>query len=113
VATRPSNLERNMRTLALADIQPDDRVLEIGFGPGIAIERAAELANRGKVFGVDHFELMLRQVSRRNATALAAGRVELRLGTAERLPGSPNASIRSPPQPHAIWRSDHVDLSAA
>lgn len=68
MATRPSNLERNMRTLALVDIQPDDRVLEIGFGPGIAIERAAELARRGKVIGVDHSELMLRQASRRNAT---------------------------------------------
>lgn len=86
MATRPSNLERNMRTLALVDIQPDDRVLEIGFGPGIAIERAAELAKRGKVIGVDHSELMLRQASHRNATAIAAGRVDLRFGTAEKLP---------------------------
>ncbi len=86
MATRPSNLQRNMRTLAQVGIQPDDRILEIGFGPGIAIERAAELAKRGKVIGVDHSELMLRQASRRNATAIAAGRVDLRLGTAERLP---------------------------
>ena len=86
MATRPSNLERNMRTLALVDIQPDDRVLEIGFGPGIAIERAAELARRGKVIGVDQSELMLRQASRRNATAIVASRVDLRLGTAEKLP---------------------------
>ena len=86
MATRPSNLERNMRTLAQVDIQPDDRILEIGFGPGIGIERAAELAKRGEVIGVDHSELMLRQASRRNATAIAAGRVDLRLGTAERLP---------------------------
>ncbi len=75
-----------MRTLALVDIQPDDRVLEIGFGPGIAIERAAELAKCGKVTGLDHSELMLRQASRRNATAIAAGGVDLRLGTAEKLP---------------------------
>jgi SAM-dependent methyltransferase len=86
MATRPSNLERNMRTLAQVDIQPDERILEIGFGPGIAIERAAELAKRGKVIGFDHSELMLRQASRRNATAIAAGRVDLRLGAAERLP---------------------------
>src|SRR5438132_3059627 len=66
MATRPSNLERNMRTVAQVDIQPDDRILEIGFGPGIAIERAAELATRGKVIGVDHSALMLRQASRRN-----------------------------------------------
>jgi len=80
MVTCPSNLERNMRTLAQVDIQPDDRILEIGFGPGIAIERAAELAKRGKVIGVDHSEIMVRQASRRNATGIAAGRVDLRPG---------------------------------
>ena len=92
MATRPSNLERNMRTLALADIQPDDRVLEIGFGPGIAIERAAELAKRGKVIGVDHSELMLRQASRRNAIAIAGGCAS---APPKDCRSSPNASTRS------------------
>jgi cyclopropane fatty-acyl-phospholipid synthase-like methyltransferase len=83
---RPSNRERNARTLALLDIQPDDHVLELGFGPGVAVKRAAELARGGKVAGIDHSELMLRQATRRNAKAIESGRVDLRLGTAERLP---------------------------
>ena len=83
---RPSNRERNARTLSLLDIQPADRVLELGFGPGLAVRRAAELASRGQVFGIDHSELMLQQASRRNAKAIEEGRVHLRLGTAERLP---------------------------
>ncbi len=83
---RPSNRERNARTVALLDIRPADRVLEVGFGPGLSVERAAELASSGMVVGVDHSELMLRQASRRNARAIAAGRVELVLGSAERLP---------------------------
>lgn len=86
LATRPSNLERNMRTLAQLGIRPDDHILEIGFGPGIAIARAAELAKRGKVTGIDHSEVMLRQATRRNAIAIASGRVDLRLGSAESLP---------------------------
>jgi SAM-dependent methyltransferase len=86
---RPSNRERNARTLALLDIQPTDHVLEVGFGPGLAIERAASLAARGKVFGIDHSEVMLRQASRRNAAAIAEGRVRLQLGSAERLPQFP------------------------
>jgi SAM-dependent methyltransferase len=61
-------------------------VLELGFGPGIAVRRAAELASRGGVAGVDHSELMLRQARRRNAKAVEAGRVDLRLGSVERLP---------------------------
>ncbi len=83
---RPSNRERNTRTLTLLDIQPEDHVLEVGFGPGLAVQRAAELASCGKVIGLDHSDLMLRQATRRNAKAIEAGRVELLLGSAERLP---------------------------
>lgn len=83
---RPSNRERNLRTLALLDIQPADQVLEVGFGPGLAIERAAELASRGKVVGIDHSALMLREARLRNAKAIADGRVELLLGSADHVP---------------------------
>ncbi|HEX9401806.1 MAG TPA: hypothetical protein VF912_16975 [Anaeromyxobacter sp.] len=44
---RPSNRERNVRTLVLLDIRPEDHVLEVGFGPGLAVALAAELASRG------------------------------------------------------------------
>jgi ubiquinone/menaquinone biosynthesis C-methylase UbiE len=83
---RPSNRERNERTVALLDVQPQDHVLEVGFGPGLAVEHCAALATSGKVVGIDHSELMLRQARRRNATAVDAGRVELLLGSVERLP---------------------------
>jgi SAM-dependent methyltransferase len=83
---RPSTRERNERTLELLDIQPNDDVLEVGFGPGLGIEGAAKLARAGKVVGIDHSELMLRQASRRNAEAIAAGWVHLLLASAEQLP---------------------------
>jgi SAM-dependent methyltransferase len=86
MAHRESNRKRNAWAVGLLDVQPDDRVLEIGFGPGIAIGELARRATNGIVCGVDHSEVMLRQASRRNATAVRAGRVDLRLGTAERLP---------------------------
>lgn len=83
---RPSNRLRNFRTLQLLDIRPADRVLEVGFGPGVSVARAAELTTSGQVVGIDHSELMLRQARRRNAQAIRAGRVELMLGSAEALP---------------------------
>jgi SAM-dependent methyltransferase len=83
---RPSNRIRSIRTLELLDIRPEDRVLEVGFGPGLAVARAAERATTGKVVGVDHSPLMLRQARRRNAQAIRAGRVELLLGSADALP---------------------------
>jgi SAM-dependent methyltransferase len=86
MAKRGSNRERNLWAVALLAVEPDDRVLEIGFGPGIAIEAIARRATNGHVIGVDHSEVMVRQAQRRSAAAVRAGRVELRLGTAERLP---------------------------
>jgi SAM-dependent methyltransferase len=100
MARRPSNRARNTWTVDLLAIHPDDLVLEIGYGPGLSIAHAAGLASRGHVVGVDHSPVMLRQASRRNAAAIAAGRVELRRGTvadlaapAETAAGAP---IRTP-----------------
>ncbi len=70
----------------LLDVQPDDRVLEVGFGPGVAVTLLAERARVGFVAGVDPSEVMLRQAVRRNRAAVRAGRVELRLGTVSALP---------------------------
>jgi SAM-dependent methyltransferase len=87
MAHRESNRKRNIWAVGLLDVQPDDRVLELGFGPGIAIGELARRATRGLVVGVDHSEVMVRQASRRNAAAVSSGRVELRLGSAETLSG--------------------------
>ena len=86
MAHRESNRRRNVWAAGLLDVQPDDRVLEIGFGPGIAIEEMARRATRGHVIGVDHSDVMVRQARKRNEAAVRAGRVDLRLGSAESLP---------------------------
>jgi SAM-dependent methyltransferase len=86
MATRSSNRARNRWAVSLLDIEPSDRVLEIGSGPGLAIREIARLAAGGYVCGVDHSAVMVRQASRRNAQAVRSGRVDLRIGSAERLP---------------------------
>ena len=86
MAKRASNRERNIWTVGLLDVQAQDRVLEIGFGPGIAIQEFARRATSGLVVGVDHSEVMVQQARKRNAAAVSAGRVDLRLGSADALP---------------------------
>jgi len=86
MACRPSNVERNHWTLQLLDLQPDDRLLEVGFGPGIAIEEAARFITNGQIVGIDHSDVMLKQASKRNAQAIARGQVELHVGTIKDLP---------------------------
>jgi trans-aconitate methyltransferase len=97
MARRPSNRDRNLWTLELLELQPDDRLLEIGFGPGIAIEGAAKIITEGLICGIDHSPVMFRQASRRNARAIARGTVKLLLGTLENLPppGQPFTKICS------------------
>jgi ubiquinone/menaquinone biosynthesis C-methylase UbiE len=62
----------------------DDRVVEIGFGPGLAV--VAHAARTGGVAGIDRSPVMLRQARRRAAAAGLADRVDLRLGSADALP---------------------------
>ncbi|MFI6597277.1 class I SAM-dependent methyltransferase [Nonomuraea sp. NPDC050536] len=85
-AHRPSNRKRNIWAVSLLDVQPTDRVLEIGFGPGIAIAEFAGRATRGHVFGIDHSHAMVRRAARRNAAAVRAHRVHLTHASVERLP---------------------------
>jgi ubiquinone/menaquinone biosynthesis C-methylase UbiE len=70
----------------LLEVGPDDRVLEVGFGPGLAVERNAARATRGLVAGVDHSELVVRKALRRAGRAAREGRVDLRVGSVEKLP---------------------------
>jgi SAM-dependent methyltransferase len=85
LAGRPSNRQRNRWVVALLDVRPTDRVLEIGFGPGLAIAALAR-AGAAHVYGADHSEVMVRQAARRNAAAIRAGRVTLVNASVERLP---------------------------
>ncbi len=86
MAHRSSNRRRNRWAVSLLDVQPTDRILEIGFGPGIAIGELSRLAIQGQVHGVDHSAVMVRQARGRNAAAVRSGRVELRAGSVEDLP---------------------------
>ena len=86
MALRPSNRTRNAWAVSLMDVQPSDCVLEIGFGPGIAIREIARRAARGHVVGIDRSAVMRAQAARRNAAAVRAGRVSLIVASIEHPP---------------------------
>jgi SAM-dependent methyltransferase len=86
MAHRSSNRRRNAWAVSLLEVRPDDRVLEIGFGPGLAILELSRIAHDGYVCGIDHSELMVREAGRRNADGSRRGVVDLRLGSVDALP---------------------------
>jgi ubiquinone/menaquinone biosynthesis C-methylase UbiE len=73
-------------TVSLLNIQPDEHILEIGFGPGVAIQYASHKAVNGLVAGIDFSATMVQVASKRNAAALKAGRVDLRHSEVSSLP---------------------------
>jgi ubiquinone/menaquinone biosynthesis C-methylase UbiE len=70
----------------LLEVQPDDRVLEVGFGPGVGIEMLATMVSTGRIAGVDYSQEMVEQASARNAKAIETGLVQLQYGSVEALP---------------------------
>jgi len=73
-------------TVSLLNIQPDQHILEIGFGPGVAIEYASQKAVHGLVAGIDFAETMVQVARKRNAPAIKAGHVDLRQGEVSAMP---------------------------
>jgi ubiquinone/menaquinone biosynthesis C-methylase UbiE len=86
------NRAANRWAIELLNLQPTDRLLEVGFGTGQALEYATTKITQGFIVGLDHSETMLAIATQRNATAIAAKRVQLHLGEVEALP-FPDASF--------------------
>ncbi|WP_434582187.1 class I SAM-dependent methyltransferase [Carbonactinospora thermoautotrophica] len=81
-----ANTANQEETAGPLGVLPGDRVLEIGYGPGRLVRLLAERTEAALIAGVDPSPVMLAQASRANRDAVRAGRVNLRTGTAERLP---------------------------
>jgi SAM-dependent methyltransferase len=80
------NRPDNEWTIDLLQTGSYERILEVGFGPGMAIESLMKSYPNIHVDGIDHSETMLRAASVRNQEAVAAGLVTLQLGSVEKLP---------------------------
>jgi len=73
-------------TLDLMDVQPDDHILEVGFGNGSNISLLVQRASKGYVAGAEISETAIEMASKRNAKAIAEGRVKLHLAAGGALP---------------------------
>jgi ubiquinone/menaquinone biosynthesis C-methylase UbiE len=73
-------------TVGLLQLEPTDRVLEIGFGAGRGLALALTQANQGSVTGVDLSPTMIQVAARRNRTAIAHRQLTLLRGNVATLP---------------------------
>jgi ubiquinone/menaquinone biosynthesis C-methylase UbiE len=83
----------NRRNAALNDaafsrlnLNPSDRVLDVGFGGGYLLQRIGAFVDQGLVAGVDASATMVRRAEKVFAELLQTGRFEVRCAKAELLP---------------------------
>jgi len=74
----------------LLEIQPSDCVLEVGFGPGVALELLSKEVTDGKVTGVDISQEMVSMATKRNQEEITSGKVELKQASVMTLPYEDN-----------------------
>lgn len=72
--------------LSFVETPPHARALDIGCGGGSAMALLLKRCRGGKVCGIDVSECGLECSARRNVKAIAAGRCEVRAGSAEAIP---------------------------
>lgn len=82
---------RQQDLLDLLNVQAGERVLEVGYGPGGLI-RLLRHTSVTQICGVDPSPEMQDLASRPHREQIAAGRIDLRLGTADRT-GFPDADF--------------------
>ncbi len=83
-----ARLNRDMEDAAVDELDPapTDRVLAVGFGPGVGIATLVPRLPAGFVAGIDPSSAMVEQARRRNQAAVNEGRVELAATGAEAIP---------------------------
>jgi ubiquinone/menaquinone biosynthesis C-methylase UbiE len=75
--------ERLRAVVQELDIQPNDRVLEIGCGHGIAATLVCEQLEQGRLTAVDRSQKMVDAATVRNAAHVEAGRAEFLVASLE------------------------------
>lgn len=74
------------RLVELAELHPDDVVLDVGCGNGITARDVARYVTNGRVIGVDPDPALIRIAQEDTAGDDAEERIEFHVGSAEQLP---------------------------
>lgn len=91
-AMRYINAAPNRLAIAALNIQPEDTIAELGFGPGHALSLMAQLAPQGQFYGFDQSATMLAQASANNRRLIETGQLHLQQADFAILP-LPNSSV--------------------
>jgi ubiquinone/menaquinone biosynthesis C-methylase UbiE len=67
------------------DVQPTDKVLDIGFGGGVTIEEMLQTIDTGKIYGVDFSSVMVEQAKQKFKPEIESNKVSIEFGDVNQL----------------------------
>jgi len=82
---KKGNDELNCFVKETLELESSSHVLEIGFGPGILINKMASVSSGGCIEGLDFSETMFLEAERLNKQYIASNRVKIQKGDAKEL----------------------------
>ena len=98
--------------LTYLKVEPAATVLDVGCGGGRTVTKLAELAHRGKVYGVDYSAASVAQSTSTNRALIAADRVEIRPASVSSLPFGDNTfDVVTAVETHYYWPDFTRDLA--
>jgi cyclopropane fatty-acyl-phospholipid synthase-like methyltransferase len=62
---------------SLVQVEPDARILEIGCGAGLLVEKMAQYLDSGKITALDKSPVQIQKATQRNALNIEQGKVQL------------------------------------
>jgi cyclopropane fatty-acyl-phospholipid synthase-like methyltransferase len=80
---------RIRHAVELLETEPDDRLLELGCGGGVAVVLACERLDGGTITAVDRSEVQVERALRRNAAEVESGKAAIRVAEIADVDGGP------------------------
>lgn len=77
---------RNSLAVQKLDPNPGEKILEVGYGPGVTIQKIFNRCEDVFVAGIDISEVMLKQASKRNAKYINENKAVIKRGSVENIP---------------------------